>query len=118
MADPNRVRELLAACPEVVEYEVVETAEHAIAYMQSEARSLAGEFLTVQTEQEFIVDWPVHYLDDRWFRVRLAGDLAAMQASAAELPDEISFQLERIGQFRTGDDAGGAGRTLDTLKDE
>ncbi|WP_276259764.1 helix-turn-helix domain-containing protein [Haloglomus litoreum] len=106
--DPGRARELLEACPEVVEYAVVETAGNAIAYMQSEAGTLAEALLLSGTERELIVDWPVHYLDDRWgLRVRLAGDLAAMQASAADLPDEVSFQLERIGQFRPeGDDFG------------
>lgn len=104
--DADRARELLAACEEVVDHDVVEATGHAIAYMRNRTGYLADAFLAFQTERELIVDWPIHYLDDQWgFRVRVAGDVEGLQSAAGDLPDGVSFRLERIGEFRPDGDA-------------
>ncbi|TYL39166.1 DNA-binding protein [Natronococcus pandeyae] len=105
--DLERARTLLADSRDVFEYDVTRSDGHGLAYVQCRSVGLVDDLLSVLREHEIILDWPMRYIETdgtRGLEITAIGTSRAIQRAAADLPDEIRLELERLGEYEPGPD--------------
>jgi predicted DNA binding protein len=92
---------LLADAPDALAYDITGTDEHGVAYVQCRTAGLVDDLLATLHDHEIVIDWPVHYFDDakRGLTLTVLGTSRAIQRAVADLPPELDFALERIGEY-------------------
>lgn len=112
--DLERARSLLAAAPEVLEFDVAGTDGRGVAYVQCLTAGLVDDLLAILREHEIVLDWPMRSLegaDVRGVEITVFGTSRAIQRAAADLPDGVALDLERLGEYEPDGDG------LSTLTD-
>ncbi|WP_293032318.1 helix-turn-helix domain-containing protein [Natronococcus sp.] len=105
--DLERVRSLLAESSDALEFAVTGSNGRGVAYVQWRSADLVDELLSILREHEIVVDWPMRFVDAdgaRGLEITAIGTSRAIQRAAADLPDGIGVELERLGEYEPGSD--------------
>ena len=110
--DPDRLDEILAEHPEVIEYRVTAGPDWLYGYIHEEFPSEGGELLAIQSEYDFIIDEPIELLAGGAIRVTLVGPIETIREAMAAFPDGVTAEVERIVEYNPE-----AARLFDELTD-
>ncbi|WP_327054114.1 helix-turn-helix domain-containing protein [Halomicrococcus gelatinilyticus] len=105
--DLAAARTLLAAAEDAIEYDVTGTGERGVAYVQCRTAGLVEDLLAILREHDIVLDWPMRYVDaadDRGLTVTVIGTSQAIQRAAADLPDGVRLDVERLGEYEPSPD--------------
>ncbi|MFB6207403.1 MAG: helix-turn-helix domain-containing protein [Haloglomus sp.] len=99
--DLERIRELLAAGPDVLGFSVSgEDAEGGLVYVHSRPPPAVARFLALPEEHEVFFDFPAEAMPDGRYRVDVVGETnEALQRALADVPPEIEVTVERIRPY-------------------
>ncbi|NKE34735.1 DNA-binding protein [Natronococcus sp. JC468] len=107
--DLAEIRSLLAESPTVLEFAVTGSDDRGVVYVQWRRADLVDELLSILREHEIVVDWPMRFVGidgDRGLEITAIGTSRAIQRAAADLPEGIGVELERLGEYEPGVDPG------------
>lgn len=112
--DLEKASAVLASSSDALEYEVTGSDGRGLAYVQCRTSKPVGDLLAVLHDNEIVVDWPIRFADegDRGLEVTVFGTNRAIQRAVSDLPADIDFTLERLGEYD-----GDAGRLAGVLTD-
>ncbi|GKZ14893.1 helix-turn-helix domain-containing protein [Haladaptatus sp. T7] len=99
--EPARIRAVLQATPEVLDYDVPSGSE-GITYTHYESAPLMDEMLGVLFDHEIVLEWPVEFVDTatgRGVRVTFLGTERALSEALGDVPDDFGIELERMGDY-------------------
>lgn len=100
--DAAAARAALDGSPDVLAYDVTGTDGRGVAYVRCRAAGLVEDLLAIRNEREIVLEWPVRYVEvggGRGLELTVFGTSRAIRRAAADLPDGISFELERLGEY-------------------
>lgn len=104
--DPDRVRDRLADSSHALEYGVSgdEGGQRGVAYVTCRNVGLVADLLSILQDHDIVLDWPIRYRDEvahgvRGFELTVIGTGDAIQQAAAILPEEITLEVQRIGEY-------------------
>lgn len=107
--DLEEVRSLLAESSTALEFAVTGGDDRGVVYVQWRRADLVDELLSILREHEIVVDWPMRFVGtdgDRGLEITAIGTSRAIQRAAADLPEGIGVELERLGEYEPGVDPG------------
>lgn len=103
--DLDQTREVLSTCESVVEYIVTDDRDHKVAYMKCRNVGFAKDFVCFHHRFDITVDWPIYYIDNKGgFKMQVAGELEGLQNATAALPDFMSIDIQRLGEYNPDKD--------------
>lgn len=105
--DLERARTLLAGSRDAFEFDVTGSDGRGLAYVQCRNVGLVDDLLSILREHEIVLDWPMTYIETdsaRGLEITAIGTSRAIQRAAADLPDGIGLELERLGEYEPGPD--------------
>ncbi|MEY7848627.1 helix-turn-helix domain-containing protein [Natrarchaeobius sp. A-rgal3] len=104
--DLAAARRLLAAVPDVLEFDVAGANDRGIACVQYRAAEPMVDLLAILREHEIVVDWPMPFVGvegrdggDRALEIRILGTSRAIQRAARDLPDGVDLNLQRLSGY-------------------
>lgn len=86
--------------PTGVEWQTATIQDAQLMYANAEPSPLVAGLVTMLDEWRVVVDWPLVFLDDEEFRVRLLGDGREIRDALSHVPDEIELTIDRTGDYR------------------
>lgn len=111
--DPRTIDQLFASADRVIDYTVSETRRNCHVYVRFDPNEVIASLLAVTHDYELIVVPPMVATPGGGLRVTLIGDDETFRAAVAELPSELTLDLERLGEYRPSP----GGRLFATLTD-
>lgn len=96
--DVERLTEVLAEAPAVIEFSVAGDAEGFV-YLHSEPHDLARYLYRLRDEHEVVVEMPLEFTGDGGLRGTVVGDDETFQGAVDALPEPFEFEVERIGEY-------------------
>ncbi|WP_092907210.1 helix-turn-helix domain-containing protein [Halostagnicola kamekurae] len=105
--DLSTAEDLLADSSNVVRYDVTGTNGRGVAYLRCRSIGLIGDLLSILYAHDIVLDWPIHHAETpagRRYRFTVIGTESGIQRAMAQVPDEISIELEKIGPYGTRPD--------------
>ncbi|MDQ2049435.1 helix-turn-helix domain-containing protein [Natronolimnohabitans sp. A-GB9] len=100
--DLERARTLLEASETAVEHDVAGHGDRGVAYVQCRTVGLVGDLLAILWRREIVVDWPLSAVDaagGRGLEITVIGTDRAIQRAAADLPEGVDIDLQRLGPY-------------------
>lgn len=109
--DLERLHEVLASHSPLLEHEIAGDRE-GIVYCHSNPHTRARNLLRVKDRSELVPQMPLRFTGDGGLRVTLIGDDREFQEAVDNLPEELDFEIESIGDYRPD-----SGRLFSALTD-
>lgn len=100
--DLSAAERLLTASKDVVRYDVTGTNGSGVAYLQCRSIGLIGDLLAILYAHDIVLDWPIDHREldgTQGSRVTVIGTRSGIQQAVAELPGEVTFELEKTGTY-------------------
>lgn len=96
--DLDRLEAALADVPSLIEFEIAGERDGTV-YCHSEPHDRAKHLLSVQSKSDLVVRTPLRFTGDGGLRVTLLGDDADFQRAVEQVPGDLEFEVERIGEY-------------------
>jgi hypothetical protein len=98
--DLDHLRGLLADQPDVLGFSVSGRGESGLVFVHVRPPPAVGRLLELPREHEVFFEFPAEATPDGRLRVVLVGETnAALQAALADVPPEVSVEVERVGPY-------------------
>jgi predicted DNA binding protein len=99
--DSDAYESALASTPQIREYEIIgiDGKDSFYAYVMQEANDIDETLFASFSRSGVIVVPPIDFLSDGTARLTIAGEPDALQSSLAAVPDEISLDVKRVGEY-------------------
>lgn len=94
----ERLLEEIRAHPDIIELEVRSVDREIYAYAQFRVSDTLAHLALLTMESEFIVKYPLEYTKEGGLRIYAIGSVAGVNEFESQLPDDISLELEEIGE--------------------
>lgn len=98
--DLAEAAETLAADSRIRGYEVTGEDGIGIAYLQRQSSGVIGQLVSVFYGHDIVVDWPIEHRirgETSESRFSVVGTAASLERAAADLPERVTLELQRIG---------------------
>lgn len=109
--DLDRLDDVLSGHPPLLAHDIAGDRE-GVVYCHSQPHERARHLLRVKDESEVVPRMPLRFTGDGGLRVTLLGDDDRLQAAVDDLPGDLDFEVESVGDYRPD-----AGRLFATLTD-
>lgn len=97
--DLERLDAALSPRPSLIDYEIAGERE-GVVYCHSEPHDRARQLLQVTTKSEVVLRMPLEFTGDGGLRVTMIGEDSEFQTAVDNVPDELEFEIERVGDYR------------------
>lgn len=100
--DPDRITEIIEEHNEAIAYQTSRGEGTVLQHAQFEPTPTVDRLLDLVEAYEFAIDTPMVFTEDGRLRVTLIAEDSTISAVFDSLPDDVSFDVERTGQYEAG----------------
>lgn len=97
--DIERIREIAAESPEILEYQISEGEDHVTVYAHFVPNDTVVALLSLFREYELILDMPLEYTADGGLRAHIVGEEDVIREVIPKVPDGLGLNLEQISDY-------------------
>lgn len=97
--DRQRIDDILAQSPEVLDYQLSQCADGVAVYGHIESAAVTQELLELLDYHQLVIDTPLEYTARGGLRILVIGTHEAIQSAARDAPDGVRLKLEEMGEY-------------------
>lgn len=100
--DERRAAEILAAQPDVLDWDIAEMDDGLHIYVHVEPNDTLETLLQLVHEYELVLDTPIVCVQEGGLEASAVGEDAVLQAVIDAIPEEIHVELVEMGDYQSG----------------
>lgn len=99
--ESERLREILETSADVLDFEVLDTADGIQTYIHFDPNETTEALLRLTREHEFVIDTPIRWDpdEDGAIQVGLIGDDDTVQQAIDDVPEGVRLELEQLSEY-------------------